>query len=112
MACICPEGNPHVFFDVSVGNESGKNWIVDCNELTIRCAVGRIVMELFIEDCPKTVENFRALCTGEKGIGQRGIPLCYKGSKFHRSKCLYRSFEYVCDMVNHCSHQAIHDTRW
>ncbi|KAI3420375.1 Peptidyl-prolyl cis-trans isomerase 3 [Globodera pallida] len=59
---------PKVFFDVTIG---GK-------------AAGRIVMELHSDIVPKTAENFRALCTGEKGMGKSGKPLHYKGSKFHR----------------------------
>ncbi|GAA6063124.1 hypothetical protein JCM10212_002327 [Sporobolomyces blumeae] len=60
--------NPRVFFDVTV---NGHN-------------AGRVIMELFADVAPKTAENFRALCTGEKGVGQSGKPLHYKGSKFHR----------------------------
>ena len=41
-------------------------------------------MHLFADVCPKTCENFRALCTGEKGTNDRGVKLSYKGSKMHR----------------------------
>eukprot|EP00916_Digyalum_oweni_P012607 GHVL01020820.1.p1 GENE.GHVL01020820.1~~GHVL01020820.1.p1 ORF type:complete len:173 (+),score=22.14 GHVL01020820.1:62-580(+) len=60
--------NPKVFFDVTVDAQPQ----------------GRIVMELFNDVVPKTAENFRALCTGEKGVGKSGKPLHYKGTKFHR----------------------------
>ncbi|KAL6977116.1 peptidylprolyl isomerase [Sarracenia purpurea var. burkii] len=60
--------NPKVFFDILIG----------------KMKAGRIVMELFADTTPKTAENFRALCTGEKGIGRSGKPLHYKGSVFHR----------------------------
>lgn len=60
--------NPHVYFDVTIGDE----------------AAGRIVFELHADVVPETAENFRALCTGEKGAGRSGKPLHYKGSTFHR----------------------------
>lgn len=60
--------NPKVFFDIVIG----------------RIKAGRIVMELFADVTPKTAENFRALCTGDKGIGISGKPRHYKGSAFHR----------------------------
>jgi len=60
--------NPKVFFDVEIGSRPA----------------GRIVFELFAKTVPKTAENFRALCTGEKGRGSKGKPLHYKGCKFHR----------------------------
>ena len=59
---------PRVFFDVTIGG----------------APAGRIVFELFSDIVPKTAENFRALCTGEKGNGRSGKPLHYKGCPFHR----------------------------
>jgi hypothetical protein len=48
--------NPKVFFSVNCG---GKN-------------IGKLIFKLYKDVVPKTAENFRALCTGEKGIGKSG----------------------------------------
>ena len=53
--------NPVVFLDIAVDGQ----------------ALGRITFELFADQVPKTAENFRALCTGERGFG-------YRGSFMHR----------------------------
>lgn len=45
---------------------------------------GKLKFELFADKVPKTAENFRALCTGEKGNGRSGKPLHFKNSPLHR----------------------------
>lgn len=60
--------NPIVFFDIQIGEDAPQ----------------RIEFELYKNIVPKTAENFRALCTGEKGVGASGKPLHFKGSIFHR----------------------------
>lgn len=51
--------------------------------------MGRVIIELRKDVTPKTAENFRCLCTGEKGIGANGKPLYYKGIKFHKVQRLF-----------------------
>ena len=68
-------GLPRVWFDVSADG----------------LFIGRIVMELRSDVVPKTSENFRALCTGEKGYG-------FEKSTFHR---LEPNFIQGGDFTNH-----------
>ena len=65
-----PRVLPQVFFDVTIGG----------------VAAGRIKMELFADECPRTAENFRCLCTGEAGVCSAfgGPPLHFKGNVVHR----------------------------
>lgn len=46
--------------------------------------MGRMEFELFWDTTPLTCENFKCLCTGEKGMGKSGKIMSYKGSYFHR----------------------------
>ena len=62
------DDDPRVYFDIAIGDDEA----------------GRIVIQLFPSVVPKTAQNFRALCTGEKGTGRSGKPLHYKGCVFHR----------------------------
>jgi len=59
---------PCVFFDVSIDNQPA----------------GRIIFSLYKDVVPKTAENFKCLCTGEKGNTASGVPISYKNTGFHR----------------------------
>ena len=60
-----------------------------CLDCLYFLTVGRILFELFADKCPRTAENFRSLCVGDKGNGPAtGKPLHFKGSTFHRSKLI------------------------
>jgi peptidylprolyl isomerase len=68
--------------------DADKTWAAKGAALFLRpkpLRAGRLVIELYAKDVPKTVENFRCLCTGEKGVGKASKkPLHLKGTKFHR----------------------------
>merc|ERR1712032_1720118 len=63
------DGNIYVFLEVEISNVN----------------IGRMIFKLYNGICPKTAENFRCLCNGDRGTGLvTKAPLHYKGAKFHR----------------------------
>lgn len=59
----------NTFFDITIGG----------------APAGRIVFKLYDDVVPRTVENFRVLCTGEnKDPASTGQKMTYEGSGFHR----------------------------
>jgi len=75
---------PRVYLDITIGNAGG----------------GRVIFELFADITPRTAENFRGLCTGEYGKGQKTKKrLCYEGCTFFRSVSgfMVQSGDFQCD---------------
>ena len=73
-------GNRVVFFDIALGG-GGTD---DADGEQEGKPLGRIKLELFAKDCPKTCENFRQFCTGEHTDPVTRAPIGYKNSTFHR----------------------------
>ena len=96
-------GNKVVFFDVALGGGTeGPDGSTDEGK-----PLGRIKLELFVNDCPKTCENFRQFCTGEHTDAVTRAPLGYKNSGFHRvikdfmiQVCLQIHSSYAFDLNN------------
>lgn len=93
------EGGRHVAINLAKKEMGYMNWaglleeeVADesiTNKVFLQIAIdgemiGKVAIGLFGNVVPKTVENFRQLCTGEAGVGKSGVPLTYKASKFHR----------------------------
>lgn len=69
MASSLGDGQVYVYLEVEISSVN----------------IGRMIFKLYQNICPKTVENFRCLCNGERGTGLiTKMPLHFQGAKFHR----------------------------
>lgn len=75
--------NPRVFLEIGVEGTS----------------IGKLIIELFADKVPRTAENFRMLCTGEKGVGRSGAKLHYSDCKFHKivSRYLAQAGDFIAN---------------
>lgn len=73
--------NPRVFIDIEIADVTGAK-----SRLTKGKKVGRITFELFENAVPKTAENFRALCTGEKV--RSTVAIGFRGRRTRRLSCV------------------------
>lgn len=67
-APVIEKKNPVVFLEIGIDGNS----------------VGHVEIELYADVVPKTAENFRCLCTGERGRSESRNRLHFAGSAFHR----------------------------
>ena len=97
--------NPRVYFDMKIGDSKAGRIVMEVRSFVFPSHGLSAVFDeansgpsapeppmcdvlspaqLYADVVPRTAENFRCLCTGERGKGQLGKPLHFKGSSFHR----------------------------